>query len=288
MKFAIIGGDDRSILLCSLLYRDGHRVHCFALEKAELPSEIPKAGCLQGCIYGADFVILPTPAEGSGFLNAPYATEPLSMAELTGTLWSGQILCGGALSRESRLSAIQAGLCVEDLMQRRGFTVSNAAICAEGALELLMRNSRRTLWRSRVLVTGWGRIAKILAPRLLALGAEVTVAARKEADRAMVRALGMTATDFKAPEHLLDGFHFAVNTVPARVICDAALGNAASGILLLELASPPGGFDRKAAESAGLNAVAGPGLPGICAPYTAAELIREAIYEIVEEQKEDN
>ena len=62
MKFAVIGGDRRSAWLCALLEGDGHRVYTYALEKAELPKEVPKAGCLQGCVYGADWVILPTPA----------------------------------------------------------------------------------------------------------------------------------------------------------------------------------------------------------------------------------
>ena len=77
LKFAVIGGDKRSVLLCSLLWQDRHRVHSFALEKAELPAEIPKAGCLQGCLYGADCVVLPTPAEKNGLINAPYAAQPL-------------------------------------------------------------------------------------------------------------------------------------------------------------------------------------------------------------------
>ena len=51
MKFAVIGGDLRSALLCSMLAGDGHRVYSFALEKAELPPEVPKAGCIQGCKY---------------------------------------------------------------------------------------------------------------------------------------------------------------------------------------------------------------------------------------------
>ena len=79
MKFAVIGGDKRSALLCSLLWRDRHIVHSFALEKAELPAEIPKAGCLQSCVYGADCVILPTPAEKNGLINAPYASMPLAV-----------------------------------------------------------------------------------------------------------------------------------------------------------------------------------------------------------------
>lgn len=285
LKFAIVGGDDRSALLCSLLFRDGHRVHSFALEKAELPGEIPKAGCLQGCVYGADWVILPTPAERSGLINAPYAAEGLTIEELLGAMWPGQVLCGGALSRESSLAAIRAGLCVQDLMQRRGFTVGNAAVTAEGAIELMMRSSDRTLWRSPVLVTGWGRVAKLLALRLRALGAEVTVAARKEADRAMAVALGLESMDIPALESAAGSFDFIANTVPERIISEAALKSVRGGALLLELASPPGGFDRKLAETLGLAAVAAPGLPGVCAPYTAAELIRGAIYDIIAEME---
>ena len=59
-----------------------------------------------------------------------------------------------------------------------------------------MKSGERCLWGSRVLVTGWGRVAKILALRLYALGALVTVAARKDGDRAMARALGLDSCDY--------------------------------------------------------------------------------------------
>lgn len=286
MKFAIVGGDDRSLMLASLLSRDGHRVHSFALEKADLPAEIPKAGCLQGCVYGADCVVLPIPAEKGGLLNAPYAAEPLRTGALIGALWPGQLLFGGKLSEELCHAAASAGLIVEDLMLRRGFTVGNAVITAEGALALMMRSSARTLWRSSVLVTGWGKIAQILALRLLALGARVSVAARKEADRAMAAALGAQALDFPALEGAMEDFDFLVNTVPARVLTDAMLCCVSDKALLLELASAPGGFDMTLAENIGLHALAAPGLPGKYAPQTAAELMREAIFSAIREQNE--
>ncbi|MBQ4651587.1 MAG: dipicolinate synthase, partial [Oscillospiraceae bacterium] len=95
MKFAVVGGDKRSALLSVLLAKDGHRVYTFALEKAELPAEIPKAHCLQGCVYGADCVVLPVPAENGRMLNSPLSEERLSMEELISALWPGQVLCGG-------------------------------------------------------------------------------------------------------------------------------------------------------------------------------------------------
>ena len=255
MKFAVVGGDRRSALLCALLSRDGHKVYSFALEKAELPEEVPRAGCLQGCVYGADCVILPVPAEKGGLLNSPFSSETLRMPELIGALWKGQILCGGRFSDASCMAAIKGKLQVEDIMRRPD-------------------------------LTGWGRIGKILSLRLSALGARVTVAARHSGDRAMAAALGLSALSFGALEGEMGDFDFIVNTVPARVISDAMLCLAPAGTLLLELASPPGGFDRNLAENIGLKTVAAPGLPGKCAPYTAAELLRDTVYDIIKEQEE--
>ena len=286
MRFAVVGGDKRSALLCGMLLRDGHRVQTFALEKAELPETVPRAGCLQSCVYGADCVILPTPAEKGGLLNAPLSEEKLRMSELIGALWKGQLLCGGNLSEESCQAAIQGKLLVEDIMRRPDFVVGNAAITAEGALELLMSASEKTLWGSRILVTGWGRIGKLLSRRLAALGAEVTVAARRGAHRAEAWALGLEAIDYKAAEAEIGDFDTIVNTVPARVITEAMLCCVAPDAVLLELASPPGGFDRSLAENIGLHVLAAPGLPGKCAPYTAAQLIRDAVYAILREQEE--
>ena len=286
MRFAVVGGDRRSALLCQMLHRDGHRVNSFALERAALPEEIPKAGCLQGCIYGADCVILPTPAEKGGLLNAPLSSETLRMSELINALWKGQIVIGGRLSDQSCLAAIKGKLLVEDIMGRADFVTGNAAITAEGALERMMADSERSLWGSRCLVIGYGRIGKILSTRLLGLGARVTVAARRDSDRAMAAALGCEAVDYKALEGEIGEFDFIANTVPSRVITEAMLCCVSPDTVLLELASPPGGFDRSLAENIGLRTAADPGLPGNCAPYSAALLMRDAIYQIIKEQEE--
>ncbi|MBR1455781.1 MAG: dipicolinate synthase, partial [Oscillospiraceae bacterium] len=178
MRFAVIGGDRRSALLCALLLQDGHRVHSFALEQAPLPAEIPKDGCLQACVYAADCVILPTPAQVGGFLNAPLSAENLSVDTLIGALWPGQLLCGGSLGEESCRAARREKLHVADVMRRPDFVAGNAALTAEGAVNLLMEESERAIRDSRALVLGFGRIGKPLALSLNALGAQTAVAAR--------------------------------------------------------------------------------------------------------------
>ena len=76
-----------------------------------------------------------------------------------------------------------------------------------------------------------------------------------------------------------------VNTVPARVLSDAALCCVPAGSPLIELASAPGGFDRSLAQNIGLHVIAAPGLPGRYKALAAAELIKTELDAILTEQE---
>lgn len=286
MRYAVVGGDRRAVLLASQLAAEGHRVHSWALEKAELPPGITKDSTLQSAGYGADCVILPAPAEKGGLLYAPLSLESPPMEEVLAALWPGSLAVGGKFSAESVRAALRQGLRIEDLLRRPDYLIPNAAITAEGAVGELLRESERTLLGSRCLVTGWGRIAKPLSLRLSALGATVTVAARGRADRAEAETLGLRALDFGALEGIAGELDFVLNTVPARVLTDAVLCCLPGEALLLELASPPGGFDALLAKNIGLRVLSAPGLPARSAPRSAAELMRRTIAQIMSEQEE--
>lgn len=286
MRFALVGGDARSALLARLLLRDGHRVQTWALERAALPAEIPRAGSLAACVYGAEAVVLPVPAEKGGLLNAPLSAEAPAMDEVICALWPGQLLLGGKFSPESLRAALREQLRPEDLLRRPDFVTANAALTAECAVGLLLRESGRALRGEKVLVLGWGRIGRLLAQKLLSLGAAVTAAARSPWDRALAAAAGCRALDYGELEGVIGEMSAVVNTVPARVLSSAALCCLEEGTLLVELASPPGGFDPLLAGNVGLRVLPAPGLPGKYAPEAAAALMRDAIYAVLEEQEE--
>ncbi len=149
------------------------------------------------------------------------------------------------------------------------YVIENAALTAEGALELLMRRSNRALAGMEVLVAGFGRIGGFLAGMLSALGAHVTVAARSETARAAARARGFDAVDIT---HIPETFDGVVNTVPAPI-----LHGDYGGALCIDVASAPGGW---ATDAPVLKA---PGLPGLYAPKAAADVMAEAIYRVMEE-----
>lgn len=287
LKFAVIGGDARAGWLAALLSGDGHTVRCYALEKAALPQRILQCSSLEACVYGADWVIVGVPAEKGGTLNTPLSVQKLGTEELITALWPGQTLCGGKFGQAASLSAVRAGLSVCDLMARRDFTVGNAALTAEGVIGLLIRESPRSLWKGRALVTGWGRIGRQLAPRLRALGCETWVAARKAGDRTEAEGYGLRACTLAALPDLAGELDFLVNTVPAPVISREVLEHLRPDALLLELSSEES-FDKALAEELGLRAVFAPGLPGRSAPCAAACLMRDTIYAVIREREENN
>ncbi len=147
----------------------------------------------------------------------------------------------------------------------------NAAITAEGAIALALDKTERTLLGSRVLILGGGRIAQALGPRLRALGAEVTVYARRAAQRTVAESAGCRSLD-RLPEPLT-GYHILFNTIPAPV-----LPGAAEGALNIELASAPGGFRDPG------RVVIARGLPGKTAPLSAAEALLNSVQAIIREE----
>ena len=122
----------------------------------------------------------------------------------------------------------------------------------------------------------------------LADAVSVTVPANVDAtlDEAIAAGYMSGAADYAGLDGILGDFDFIVNTVPARVLTEGMLCLIRPDALLLELASPPGGFDRRLAQNIGLHALAAPGLPGETAPETAALLLRRAVYAAIEEQED--
>jgi dipicolinate synthase subunit A len=159
-----------------------------------------------------------------------------------------------------------------DLLQDAQYVAKNAAITADCAIRIARERMDR-IWRGcPVLIIGWGRIGKCLADQLKALGADITVAARKEADLAIARALGFEAAN--SLDLNPSGYRVIFNTVPAAVLskeqCKACEPNA----LKIELASKPGIEDA--------NAISALGLPAKYAPESSGELIADTFIRLLQ------
>ena len=276
MVFAVLGGDDRTVRLCRLLAADGHTVRPFALERA-LPERLL---CAAAAVEGADCVLLPLPCEKDGELNAPLSEVRTPTAPLLAAASPGTPVFAGKPSEPLRAECRRRGLPLTDFLRREDFALRNAALTAEGALGLLLRGDG-ALRGSRVLIGGFGRIGRLLAGMLCPLGVAVTVAARSPAERALAELMGCRALRFS--ELAAAGpWDAVVGTVPATVFGLAELA-AFGDARLIELASPPYGFDLAAAEALGKRVELCGGLPGKCAPEAAAAALRDTIYSVLED-----
>lgn len=278
LNIAVCGGDEGTVRLCALLRGDGHRVRTFALDGAKLPEGVKRFGCEEGCLDGAEVAVLPLPAaDAEGRLWAPLCRREISVTELLAKIPEGALVCAGGTD------SLPEGRYVEDYAAREEFAVGEAALAAEGALELAMGATDTAIWRSQALVVGCGRLGRLLADRLRGLGAHTAVAARREGELAMTEAMGFEAVNIARLEGTLGRFDYIFNTVPAPVLNTGRLAEIRAGAFMAELASPPGGFDVKKAEELGIQAVSAPGLAARRAPQTAAELMYRAVRSIIDE-----
>ena len=158
-----------------------------------------------------------------------------------------------------------------DLLKDPFYLAENAAITARCAVKLIGKE----LQGLPVLVLGWGRIGKCLGKFLVDAGAKVTIAARRETDVAMIRALGHEGIFLHQAASLLPRFGAVLNTIPAMVLPDVGCRE---DCVLMELASKPG--------MAGENIMDGRGLPGKYAPEESGRLIARTILRLCEEDME--
>ena len=286
MIFALCGGDGRQARLAGLLLADGHKVRTWALERAELPDGARPCQSAAEALEGADCLLLPMPVSArSGLLNAPLSDSSHCLGEVFAAAALGMLVCGGMPGAAAHAVAEGRGLKLRDYGAREELLTTNAVATAEGAIGVLLGETERTLWRSRVLVTGWGHVARALAPRLAALGAEVCVCARSPGARAWIAAEGLEALGLPELQDALPGCGIVINTVPAPMLTAARVAGMKPDALILDLASAPGGTDFEAARAFGIRALTAPGLPGKWSPQTAAEAVRDAVYNILEDEK---
>ena len=195
----------------------------------------------------------------------------------------GAYIIAPAASAELRARAETAGAQVLAYAGREDYLLGNAEITAECAICLAIERSRAVLCGSRAAVMGGGRIGRLLAVKLRALGACVTAYARRSETRRELAALGVAAEDIAAADDALPQADIVFNTVPAMVLPEERLRLLPRGALVLDLASRPGGTDFTAAERLGIDCVHALALPGRLAPLSAAREIRAAVYNMIKE-----
>lgn len=286
-KFAVIGGDLRQGCLANLLYQRGYDICALALEDCpNILSQIEKSKKGIEALRACDVIILPLPLLGNGMqISAPFCNYPPTLEECF-ELAPKATYFAGMVSKEMKQFFQEHKIKMQDYYQREELTILNCIPTAEGALAIAMQETAETIFGSRCLVTGFGRVSKVLCKLLLGCGAFVQVAARKPSDLAWIQAIGAHAVPMQKLQEAIKDTDILFNTVPERILNAAELATLPSGALVIDLASKPGGVDFDAAKQLGVRAIWALSLPGKVAPVTAARYIADTVLQILKEQEE--
>ncbi len=280
----VAGGDLRYVYTAGML-AERFAVHAAGFSRQIIPSEkvVPVGSAGEGYPM-CDVLVLPMPVSDDGvFVNAPFGRQNLSLKGLLASLKPGGIVLGGKFGETAELFH-EAGIQTVDYLAREELSVLNAVPTAEGALQILLEEMASTVYGSRVLVLGYGRIGSRFAAVLHALGAEVTVASRDVAELARAEMSGCKALPLWTVTQHAAEFEVICNTIPSKIVTAEMLERIQPETLILDLASKPGGVDLAAAQQCSRRVVWALSLPGKTAPITAGEIIARTIFHILEER----
>ncbi len=189
-----------------------------------------------------------------------------NLSETLAVLPKSTVIIGGNL-RHPKLAAYKT----VDLLQDPEYLAQNANITAHCAVRYALEHLPVIIENCPVLILGWGRIARCLAKLLERLGADVTIAARKETDRAMAGALGYAAINTTAID--TTAYRLIYNTIPSPSL----LPEDTSAAIKVDLAS--------ISAMEGDNVIHARGLPGKFAPESSGKLIARTVLRLLEKEE---
>lgn len=285
---AVLGGDRRMPAAAASLAARGARVRV-----THLPGDVTPPGCVhcnrpEEALDGAQVALLPVQAVGAdGRLHTEGEVPALYIRPAAlDCLEPGAVVFAGLAAPLLREAVAARRLQLVEYRDRDDFAIYNSIPSAEGAIQMAMEASPLCLFDSQSLVLGYGRTGVTLAQMLRGIGAHVTVAARREADLARITAAGHRPLPISRLAEGVARADFAFNTIPALVLTRTALERAPRHLVIIDLASAPGGVDFDAAAAVGIRALLAPGLPGKVAPVTAGRIVADLVVRYLSRREE--
>ncbi len=284
--FLVAGGDLRQLYLAKKIAKNS-RVYSIGLDKDLDSEDIIVVNELEEIKEPVDYVVLPLPVTNDGVhINMPFFDEKISLYSLIPLLSHNAVIFGGKIEKDATAIFTYKGFEVIDYLEREELTVLNAVPTSEGAIQIAMEELSTTVYGLKVLMTGFGRITKVMVKALIGLGAEVSVTARKYSDLAWAQIYGCNAVHISELNDTLNEYDLIFNTVTAVILDEKRLSKLKESCLLIDLASKPCGVDFETARKLGVKAIWALSLPGKVAPVTSGEIIADTISNILSERGE--
>ena len=275
-KFLVIGGDLRNVELAKILKEDGKIVYTYGMN-------IDSTEKLETILEDVEVVVGPIPfSRDSLTVTSTFVESKILIKELLEKM-RGKILIAGNISEDVKKLAKSYNIQVIDVMKSEKLAVLNTIATAEGTIELMIANTDTIIFDSNVLILGFGRVAKTLANRLKGLVKSITCASREDDELAWIEVYGYEKLDLKdfvkcqESKKCLENYKVIINTIPSMILDAEKLQYVNKEVLLIDLASNPGGIDKEETKKQGLKLIHALGLPGKVAPKSSAKFIKDII-----------
>jgi len=289
---AIIGGDLRQIYLANILDESGYNITVFGLNSTILNPNLIISDSAEQAILSSKIIIAPIPFSRdkiniTGLSNdITNNCSNLTIEELLTYLLPEHYLIGGNITNEVTRICEKNNILYLDLMKIPDISILNAIATAEGAIAESIFKSDINLHQSNVLVLGYGKCGKVLSSKLHALGAKVTICARRKDVLAEAFTNNLECLQLEMIISKIKNYNYIFNTIPAIILNEKILLELSPETIIIDIASSPGGVDYETAQKLNIKAYLHLGLPGRISPLSSAQVLADVILPILKERND--
>jgi dipicolinate synthase subunit A len=281
-QVTVVGGDARQIVVADALTGLFRKVVIYGHPQRTVPQTMECSRDCSEALAEAGIIILPIGGMNAEGLVWSYKGEPrIDFSQYLASLRPGTLIVAGSFPERWMKKADSFQLKVLQYADDDEIAILNSIPTAEGALQYAMEELPITIHGSKVVIVGFGRIGISVARVFKALGAEVTVTARRKAALARAKEMACATVLLDSWLDTASKADLVINTVPALVIHEQIINKLNPATVILDLASAPGGTDFEAAEKRNIKAILVPGLPGLVAPKTAGAILAATVPKLI-------
>lgn len=276
MNISMIGGDLRIVRLAELYSKEGNKVYTYGLEEyfnKNKNNNVIICSNEKEAVDKSEIIVSGVPISKDGIhISAPYSKKEINLDDVK-KLLNNKVFVAGNIPTEFYNESIKN----IDLLKIEELTILNAIPTAEGTIKIIIEQMEQTIHESNILICGYGRIGKILCKRLSSFGANIYCAARRDSDLAWIREAGYFSVRYSEIKKYAAVIDVVINTVPVTILKEEELKSFKNDVLIIDVASNPGGIDKEKAKDLKLKVITALGIPGKEMPISAASYIKEII-----------
>lgn len=289
-SIAVIGGDARQLEIIRKLTELDAKLSLIGFEQLDHAF----TGAVKEKLNEVDFknidaIILPVPGTNlEGQVETIFSNEKIFFKEeMLKDTPSHCVVFSGITNSYLNGITTNANRRLIQLFERDDVAIYNSIPTVEGTIMMAIQHTDFTIHGSKVLVLGLGRVGMSVARTFDALGAKVSVGARKSEHIARISEMALTPFLLNDLENVVKDVDICINTIPYLVVTASVISKMPAHTLIIDLASKPGGTDFRYAEKRGIKALLAPGLPGIVAPKTAGQILANVLSQLLRDAKQE-